>query len=232
MNFFVNRLIIFIFTFLLFLNNFVVAHTFHYQDFKKIEMEIFKDGKVIGYNYYFFTKEKDILTVKNQIRFKVSLFGVDLLNVEGYGIEKYKNNKLISYKSKTLQNDKEKFVNLIYDSGKDKFNIKGSSYSGLATTDNIVGNWWNHRILQANSQISPISGSVKEQVVTFVGKEKIELYGKTINVDHFKLTSKNMSIPKDKRLNFDIWYDSRNSMILKISYSRLGYWEYKVKNFK
>ena len=210
----------------------VIAHTSHYKNLKKIEMEVFRDGKMIGYNYYFFDKKDETITVKNQIRFKVSLFGVDLLNVEGYGIEKYENNKLISYKSKTLQNDKEKFVNLIYDSEKDKFNIKGSSYIGLATTDNIVGNWWNHRILQASSQISPISGSIKEQVVTFIGKEKIELYGKTIDVDHFKLTSKDMGISKDKRLNFDIWYDSKSYMILKISYSRLGYWEYKVKNFR
>jgi hypothetical protein len=195
-------------------------------------MEVFKDGKVIGYNYYFFDKNDGVTTVKNQIKFKVNLFGVYPLNIEGYGIEKYKNNKLILYKSKTLQNDKKKFVNLIYDSEKDKFDIKGSSYNGLTTTDNIVGNWWNHKILQANSQISPISGSVKDQVVTFLGKEKIELYGKTIDVDHFKLTSKNMQIPKDKRLDFDIWYDSKNFMILKVSYSRLGYWEYKVKNFE
>tara|TARA_B110001452_G_scaffold64637_1_gene51376 strand:+ start:391 stop:978 length:588 start_codon:yes stop_codon:yes gene_type:complete len=195
-------------------------------------MEVFKDGKVIGYNYYFFDKKDGVTTVKNQIKFKVNLFGVYPLNIEGYGIEKYKNNKLILYKSKTLQNDKKKFVNLIYDSEKDKFDIKGSSYNGLTTTDNIVGNWWNHKILQANSQISPISGSVKDQVVTFLGKEKIELYGKTIDVDHFKLTSKNMQIPKDKRLDFDIWYDSKNFMILKVSYSRLGYWEYKVKNFE
>ena len=210
----------------------VIAHTSHYKNLKKIEMEVFRDGKMIGYNYYFFDKKDETITVKNQIRFKVSLFGVDLLNVEGYGIEKYENNKLISYNSKTLQNDRKKFVDLIYDSEKDKFNIKGSSYSGLATTDNIIGNWWNHRILQASSQISPISGSIKEQVVTFVGKEKIKLYGRLIDVDHFRLTSKDMSTPKDKRLNFDIWYNSKSSMILKISYSRLGYWEYKVKNFR
>ena len=210
----------------------VTAHTSHYKNLKKIEMEVFRDGKVIGYNYYFFDKKDETITVKNQIRFKVSLFGVDLLNVEGYGIEKYENDQLISYKSKTLQNDKKKFVDLIYDSEKDKFNIKGSSYSGLASTDNIIGNWWNHRILQASSQISPISGSIKEQVVTFVGKEKIKLYGRLIDVDHFRLTSKDMSTPKDKRLNFDIWYNSKSSMILKISYSRLGYWEYKVKNFR
>jgi len=112
---------------------------------------------------------------------------------------------------------------------KHSFNIQGSSYSGIASINNVVGNWWSHKILQTDSQISPISGSIKEQVVTFVAKEKIELYGKTYDVDHFKLTSKDMSLPKDKRLNFDIWFDKKNSLILKVTYSRLGNWEYKVK---
>ncbi|MDB9811156.1 DUF6134 family protein [Candidatus Pelagibacter sp.] len=220
------------FLFFLFTISNSTAHTSHYKNLKKIEMEIFKDGKSIGYNHYFFNKEKDILTVENQVKFKVKLFGIKIFRVEGYGIEKYKNNKLISYESRTLQNDKEKFVNLIYDLKKNKFNIKGSSYKGLADTNNVIGNWWNHQILQANSQISPISGSLKEQIVTFIGKETIQLYGKKIVTDHFKLTSKDPNIPKDKKLNFDIWYDSKNAIILKVSYSRLGNWEYKVKNFK
>ena len=77
-----------------------------------------------------------------------------------------------------------------------------------------------------------MSGSIKEQIVTFIGKEKIALYGKTYEVEHFKLTSKDMSLPKDKRLNFDIWFDKKNSLILKVSYSHLGNWEYRVKNFE
>lgn len=208
------------------------AHTSHYQNFKKIEMEILKDGKVIGYNFYFFNKEEGIITVKNQIQFKVDLFGVEVFNFEGYGIEKHKDNKLISYESKTKQNNKEKFVNLIYKPEKDKFDIKGSSYTGFAGTNNMIGNWWNHQILQADSQISPVSGSIKEQVVTFLAKEKIELYGKIIEVDHFKLTSKDKNIPKDKRLDFDVWYDGKNAMIVKVSYSRMGNWEYRLKNYE
>ena len=101
----------------------------------------------------------------------------------------------------------------------------------LQHTKNIIGNWWNHQILQAESQISPISGSIKEQVVTFLGKEKIELYGNIIEVDHFKLTSKDMTIPKDKRLDFDVWYDRKNAMIVKVAYSRLGNWEYRLKSY-
>ena len=210
----------------------VIAHMDHYKKYNKIEMDIFRNGELIGYNYYFFTRKGKETIVTNQIKFSVKLLGATIFQVEGYGEEKYLSNQLISFSSKTLQNDKEKFVNLVFDKDKNKFNIKGSSYSGVASIDNIIGNWWNHKILQTNSQISPISGSIKEQVVTFIGKEKIDLYGKTYEVDHFKLTSKDMTIPKDKRLNFDIWFDKENSLILKVAYSRLGNWEYKVKKFE
>ena len=194
-------------------------------------MDIFRNGKLIGYNYYFFTKKGNETTVTNQIKFSVRFLGATIFQVEGYGEEKYQKDKLISYQSKTLQNDKEKFVNLVFNKDKNKFDIKGSSYSGEASTNNIIGNWWNHKVLQTNSQVSPISGSIKEQVVTFIGKEKIEQYGQIYEVEHFKLKSKNMSLPKDKRLDFDIWFDKKNSMIIKVSYSRMGNWEYRVKNF-
>jgi hypothetical protein len=204
----------------------------HYSKFNKIEMEILKDGEVIGYNYYFFKKNKNETLVTNQIKFTVKIFGATVFEIEGYGEEKYIKDKLISFNSKTRQNKKEKFVNLKLNEERNEFEIKGSSYSGKASTDNVVGNWWSHKILQSNSQISPISGSIKEQVVTFIGKEKLELYGTSYDVEHFKLTSKDMSIPKDKRLNFDIWFDKKNALILKVAYSRMGNWEYRVKNFE
>ena len=210
----------------------VLAHIDHYKKYNKIEMEIFRNGELIGYNNYFFTRKGDETIITNEIKFSVKLLGATIFQVEGSGEEKYIKDQLISYNSKTLQNDKEKFVNLVFDKNKQKFIIKGSSYSGEASIDNIVGNWWSHKILQTNSQISPISGSIKEQVVTFIAKEKIDLYGKTYEVDHFKLRSKDMNLPKDKRLDFDIWYNQQSSLILKIAYSRMGNWEYHLKSFE
>ena len=218
--------------FLLLCSTISIAHMGHYNKYNKIEMEIFRNGELIGYNYYFFSRKGDETVVTNQIKFSVKLLGATIFQVEGFGEEKYIKNQLISYNSKTLQNDKKKFVNLDYSKKDNKFNIKGSSFSGKASNDNVIGNWWNHKILQADSQISPVSGSIKEQIVTFIGKEKINQYGNTYEVDHFKLISKDMSTPKDKRLDFDIWFDRKNSMIIRVSYSRMGDWEYRLKNFE
>ena len=208
------------------------AHIAHYNKFNKIDMEILRDGEVIGYNYYFFKKDEENTTVTNQLKFTVKLFGATIFEVESFGEEKYIEDKLISFNSKTRQNKKDKYVQLKLNENENAYDIKGSSYTGSASLENIIGNWWSHKILQTRSQISPISGSIKEQVVTFIGKEKIELYGKTYDVEHFKLTSKDMSIPEDKRLNFDIWFDKKNALILKVAYSRMGNWEYRVKKFE
>ncbi len=220
-----------VFIIILFSSN-VMAHMDHYKKYNKIEMDIFRNGELIGYNYYFFTRKGDETIVTNQIKFSVKILGTTIFQVEGYGEEKYLKNQLISFESKTLQNNKEKFVNLFFDKNKNKFNIKGSSYSGEASVDSIIGNWWSHKILQTDSQISPISGSIKEQVVTFVGRKKIKQNGQTYEVDHFKLRSKDMSLPKNKRLDFDIWFDKKNSIVIKVSYSRMGDWEYRLKNLE
>ena len=216
----------------LFISTDLNAHISHYKNLKKIEMEIFRNNELIGYNYYFFKKEKNVVLVTNQIKFAVKLLGATIFDVEGYGEEKYKDDKLISFKSKTKQNKKEKFVNLILNTENNKFIIKGSSYSGEANIDNIIGNWWNHKLLQAESQISPLSGSIKKQVITFISKEKIMLYGKSYEVEHFKLKSNDQNLPDDKKLNFDIWFDKNTGLILKVKYTKMGEWEYRLKNFE
>ena len=208
------------------------AHISHYKNLKKIEMEIFRNNELIGYNYYFFTTKNDEVQVTNQTKITIKLLGTTIFDIEGYGEEKYKDNKLISFISKTKQNKKEKFVTLKLNTENNKFIIKGSSYSGEASKDNIIGNWWNHKLLQAESQISPVSGSIKKQVITFITKEKIELYGKSYETEHFKLKSKNQKLPDDKKLNFDIWFDKNTGLIIKVKYSRMGEWEYRLKSFE
>ena len=208
------------------------AHTSHYAGIKVINFEIFREGEVIGYSNYFFEHGNNTVEVKNYTQFKVKLFGVVVFSISSEAHEKYKNDKLIYFKSITFQNDKEKYVNLNYDQSKNKFIIEGSSYTGEASIDCIIGNWWNHKILEADKQISPLSGSIKEQVVTFIGKENIKLYEKNYSVDHYKLKSKNENLPNNKKLDFDIWLDSKNNLILKVAYTRMGEWEYRLKSFE
>ena len=155
--------------------------------------------------------------------------GITVFSIISEGLEIYENDQLIYFKSDTVQNDKKKFVEVFLDEENRNFKINGSSFKGTGNLENIIGNWWNHRLLQSDTQISPLSGSIKKQSVEFLKKEKIILYENEINVEKFRLKSTDESLPKDKRLDFEIWYDKKRAMIVKIRYKRLGTWEYRLK---
>ena len=205
------------------------AHTDHYKNIKSIEMEIFKDNKYIGFSKFFFNKTQKKFEVTNTTNFEVKLMGITVFSVISEGLEIYENDQLIYFKSDTVQNDKKKFVEVFFDEENRNFKINGSSYKGTGNLENIIGNWWNHRLLQSDTQISPLSGSIKKQSVEFIKKEKIRLYENEIDVEKFRLKSTDESLPKDKRLDFEIWYDKKRAMIVKIRYKRLGTWEYRLK---
>lgn len=209
----------------------VFAHSSHIKNLSKIEMEVLRNGKVIGFSDYYFEHKKDLMIVKNETNFLVEMAGIKIFSIKGNTEEVYKNEKLISFKSSTLQNKKRKFVKLIFDENKNLFIIDGSSFKGETGPDNVIGNWWNSKILQSKSQISPLSGSVKEQIVRLIGKDEMILNGKKYKLFKFNLKSSNEELPENKKLDFNIWLEPNEGLIFKVQYNRLGNWEYKIKNF-
>ena len=111
------------------------SHTSHYEGIIKIEMDVIRNGEIIGYSNYFFEHDDKKMTVKNYTNFKVDLFGVTIFSILSEAIEKYENNKLIYFKSNTFQNDKEKYVNLHYDKSSKKFINLSFSYVSIASLD-------------------------------------------------------------------------------------------------
>ena len=223
-----KKIIIFFFSFL-FLSAGASSHVTHYQQFKSIEMEIFRNDKLIGINNFYFSKENDLMKVKNIVQFKISIAGIDLMKVDSESTGIYKDDMLIKFNSKTKQNDKDKFVNLYLD--QNQFIIDGSSFKGKTSSDYIIGNYWNHSVVKSEAQISPLSGSVKKQKVKFLGKENITLYGNNYSTLHFKILSSE-DLPDDKKINLDIWYDEKTLLLLKVSFKKLGLWEYRLKNYE
>ena len=227
-NKFFSLVLVLIFSICAFSN--LYSHTGHYKNLKMIEMDIYRNGKIIGYSKFFFKSYENLFEVINETQFEVKVAGVKLFSVKSISKEKYQNDQLIEFKSETMQNDKKKFVNLVYNRSEDVFIIDGSSFKGNADKENIVGNWWNHKILTSNSQISPLSGSIKKQEVLFISKETLNIDNKSFEVDHFKLKSTDENLEEDKKLNFDIWLDRKKNIIVKVEYNRLGKWQYILKN--
>ncbi len=208
---------------------FSYSHVNHYDKLKMIEMDVLRNGKKIGYNKYSFIKQNNLLIVNNEINFAAKLIGINLLAVNGSSTETYKSGKLIKFNSDTIQNKEKKFNKLILDKNKKTFKINGSSFKGDLPSTALVGNWWNHSILQSEMIISPLSGSLKFQEVYFLSKEKLKIKNNNYITSKFKIIMKK-SIDDKKKEEFNIWLDDKSKIILKVSFSKFGDWEYIVTN--
>ena len=70
------------------------------------------------------------------------------------------------------------------------------------------------------------------QKVEFLGKKEIEVNGKKYEALHFKFLSSDDSLPDNKKLNTDIWYDAKSYVWLKAQFIKQGNWEYRIKKVK
>ena len=194
-------------------------------------MDVLRNGKKIGYNKYIFINKKDLLTIENETNFSAKVIGLNLLSVKASSTETYNNGKLVKFKSKTIQNKKKKHSDLVFDNIKKIYFIEGSSYSGKAPSNAVIGNWWNHNILQSEVIISPLSGSLKFQEVIFLTKENLKINDSIYNTSRFKIILKR-NIDDKKKEEFNVWLDDKSKIILKVSYSKFGDWEYIVKKIE
>ena len=204
----------------------ISAHVQHYEDLERIKFDIYRNNKHIGTHTFSFKKLSGQLTVTSEINFQIKKLGIVLYNYHVKGTENYEDGKLIKFNSKTNQNGKEKYVNMILES--EEYNIDGSSYQGKAPINYFLGTWWNHSIVKAPAQISAVSGRLINQKVTFLGKEVIKIGKKTYDALHFNFSSTDKKLSKGKRLNTDVWYEEKTLNWIKASFKKKGSWEYKL----
>ena len=208
-----------------------LSHTGHSEIFKSLEYELFRNNKSIGYHNYKFERKNSNLIVKSIIEFNIVKLGINLYSYEAVSLEEYKKDQLINFSSKTKQNKKLKNTEIVFDEKKKTLIITGSENQLTSPSQYMVGTWWNHEIVQKKAQISAISGRIIEQKVSFLGKDKIELYGKTYDALRFNFSSSDESLAENKRLNTDVWYDEKTKVWLKAAFNKTGYWEYRLKTY-
>ena len=215
----------------IFLPNFLSSHVKHYSDLKYLEYEIYLNNGLIGKHVFNFKKNKDTLLVITEGKFKVKRLGIDLMDYNTKTKETYINGHLTNYSSETFQNDKRKYVILTHNKQKKLFEIDGSSFKGETDVSNIIGSWWNHEIINKKTQISAVSGRVLPQKVKFLGKKDMILFDKKYKALKFSFLSNDNKPLDKKKINFNLWYDEDSLLWLKMSYEKLGKWEYRLKNY-
>ena len=203
------------------------SHVQHYKDLNNLKFDIYRNNKHIGKHVFFFKRLNNTLSVDSEIDFEIKKLGVVFYRYNVRGTEFYENNNLVKFNSKTIQNKKNKYVNIKL--ADNDFLIDGSSYKGKAPTDYIIGTWWNHSIIKSDAQISAVSGRIIKQKTKFVGKETLKIGNKTYNTLHFNLSSSDKKLNKDKKLNTDVWYEEETLNLIKVYFEKSGKWEYRLK---
>jgi len=227
---FKKRLYFFLILLYLFSFNNVFADISKYSNLDKLEFDIYRNNKLIGYHIYDFVREGKDLLVKSKIFFQIKKLGVVFYSYEVDGNEYYSDNKFVKFESKTKQNKKNKFCNIFMKD--DEFFIDGSSYSGPAPEDFMIGTWWNYEIINQKRQISAISGRIIEQEVKLLSEDVLKYNGIEYEALHYNFSSTDSKLSKDKKLNTDVWYDKNNFIWLKATFKKKGKWEYKLRKLK
>ena len=64
-----------------------------------------------------------------------------------------------------------------------------------------------------------------------MGKETIKIGNKSYKTLHFNFKSSDGSLPDNKKLNTDIWYEENSYLWVKASFEKQGKWEYRLKKY-
>ena len=196
------------------------AHIQHHANLNEIKFEIFRNDKKVGYHNIIFSRDKEMLIVKNEIQFDIKKLGISFYKYQSEGTEVYDQDGLLfTFNSKTSDNKKLKYCNIEAQDNKN-YLINGSSYKGTLNKDFAISSYWNHEILKKNTQISGITCKIRNQKVTFLKNELIEVKGQATKTSVFNIDGEG--------LDTQIWYRKKDMAIVRQILNQKGIWRYEI----
>ena len=196
------------------------AHIQHHANLNEIKFEIFRNDKKVGYHNIIFSRDKEMLIVRNEIQFEIKKLGISFYKYQSEGTEVYDQDGLLfTFNSKTSDNKKLKYCNIEAQDNKN-YLINGSSYKGTLNKDFAISSYWNHEILKKNTQISGITCKIRNQKVTFLKNELIEVKGQATKTSVFNIDGEG--------LDTQIWYRKKDMAIVRQILNQKGIWRYEI----
>ena len=171
---------------------------------KSIQFEILRGGKPFGTHDIIFEKNgaQTIANIKIQMRYKLA--GLTVFRYDHSNREIWNGNKLLSVLSKTDDDGRKHKV--------EKNNLKNIFSSS----------YWNKSMLKAREILNTQYGSIDSIKVTKSGTRKLEIAGKSITADVYKV---------DTTVPITVMYDQKTKQWVGLSFTARGAEvEYKRKD--
>jgi hypothetical protein len=220
----VRYLYFYLFFFLIFTNS--QAHVQHYKNLQRIEFDIYRNNDLVGYHKVNVKKKgnntKEVIT---DILIEVKILGIKVHTYKSYGVETYKNEELIEFKSKTQDGSDNDYCNIkkISD-GKYSFDgmTENKKYIYELTEKFYPALWWNHDSLLNNNYVLGQGCRNLETQITFLNKETKKINDKNEVVNFYNI--------KGDNLNINIGYTEKDLKWVDMKFTLKGDWVYKLKH--
>ena len=219
------RLLIFLVSYILF-PTIANTHVQHYKNLQRIEFDIYRNNDLVGYHKVNVKKKddntKEIIT---DILIEVKILGIKVHTYKSYGVETYKNEELIEFKSKTQDGSDNDYCNIkkISD-GKYSFDgmTENKKYIYELTEKFYPALWWNHDSLLNNNYVLGQGCRNLKTKITFLNKETKKINDKNEVVNFYNIKGDNLDI--------NIGYTEKDLKWVDMKFTLKGDWEYKLKN--
>jgi hypothetical protein len=219
------RLLIYLVSYILF-PTIANTHVQHYKNLQRIEFDIYRNNDLVGYHKVNVKKKgdntKEIIT---DILIEVKILGIKVHTYKSYGVETYKNEELIEFKSKTQDGSDNDYCNIkkISD-GKYSFDgmTENKKYIYELTEKFYPALWWNHESLLSNNYVLGQGCRNLKTKITFLNKETKKINDKNEVVNFYNIKGDNLDI--------NIGYTEKDLKWVDMKFTLKGDWEYKLKN--
>jgi hypothetical protein len=219
------RLLIFLVSYILF-PTIANTHVQHYKNLQRIEFDIYRNNDLVGYHKVNVKKKGDnIKEIITDILIEVKILGIKVHTYKSYGVETYKNEELIEFKSKTQDGSDNDYCNIkkISD-GKYSFDgmTENKKYIYELTEKFYPALWWNHDSLLNNNYVLGQGCRNLKTKITFLNKETKKINDKNEVVNFYNIKGDNLDI--------NIGYTEKDLKWVDMKFTLKGDWEYKLKN--
>jgi len=202
------------------------SHVQHYKNLQRIEFDIYRNNDLVGYHKVNVKKKgdntKEVLT---DILIEVKILGIKVHTYKSYGVETYKGEELLEFKSKTQDGSDNDYCNI------KKISDRKYSFDGMTENKKYVYEltdkfypalWWNHDSLLNNNYVLGQGCRNLKTQITFLKKETKKINEKNEVVNFYNIKGDNLDI--------NIGYTEKDLKWVDMKFTLKGEWEYKIKN--
>ncbi|MEY3435457.1 MAG: hypothetical protein RLZZ195_953 [Pseudomonadota bacterium] len=202
------------------------SHVQHYKNLQRVEFDIYRNNDLVGYHKVNVKKKSDnTKEVITDILIEVKILGIKVHTYKSYGVETYKGEELIEFKSKTQDGSDNDYCNIKKISeGKYSFDgmTENKKYVYELTDKFYPALWWNHdSLLNNNYVLGQGCRNLKTQII-FLKKETKKINEKNEVVNFYNIKGDNLDI--------NIGYTEKDLKWVDMKFTLKGDWEYKLKN--